>query len=348
MRRPVCLCCSLLPWSAVILLSAPLSGQEDLIGDVRQPGLREPNQAQKIGTLERKLRERVDLVVEQESLRPLLRRLANERGIVIRFDEAAIRKAGISLDIETGVDVRNYTLQALLTQILRKYGLRATVDAGEIVVVPSPPQPVVTPADPPKLRVAAAPAVRAAPVRAVQVRAAGQIFYEVEAAEPAPTPRIADDDDLVNDAPADPPRRRLIVSAATFDRWLFGQNQKADLNRRQIDLLRKKIDAIDRVCQLTEVQKEKLELAGRGDCHRFFERADELRQRFEQVRKDPDQVLALSREVQPLRSLLETGPFGEGSLFAKLLKTNLTPGQSEKYQQHFPERPTISPSRKGF
>jgi thiol-disulfide isomerase/thioredoxin len=79
-----------------------------------------------------------------------------------------------------------------------------------------------------------------------------------------------------------------------------------------------------------------LTLAGRGDIHRFLDRAEELRSRFEKTYdlRTEDQfrvwVAPLGAEAEKLGRLLDTGLFEVNSLFCKTLNTTLSRDQSDR------------------
>jgi hypothetical protein len=97
-----------------------------------------------------------------------------------------------------------------------------------------------------------------------------------------------------------------------------------------------KINAIDRTCDLSDDQIEKLRLAGRGDIKRFIDRATDVKARFENTDavRDVDQfekwAESLAAEADVLRLLLSNGPFDANSLFAKALTRTLTHEQREQ------------------
>jgi hypothetical protein len=150
-------------------------------------------------------------------------------------------------------------------------------------------------------------------------------------------------------------RRRLRIAEGSFEQSVFGQATNSAGARTRLDaILRQKVDAIDRICGLTDVQKQKLQLAGRGDVQRLFERVEDLRPKFQQTKALPDGNIGaglfgamdvneivkwaqeLSKEAQPLRIVIEAGPFDDGSLFAKTLRKQLTPDQAAQYDRRFP------------
>src|SRR4029079_6007157 len=81
----------------------------------------------------------------------------------------------------------------------------------------------------------------------------------------------------------------------------------------------------------TAEQKRKLELAGRGDIHQLFDRFEDLRRQFIRPRNPNTEAILLFEQGLRLRSVLDRGPFGEGSLFARILGSTLTPEQAAEY-----------------
>jgi hypothetical protein len=125
--------------------------------------------------------------------------------------------------------------------------------------------------------------------------------------------------------PVRPPRgfniRRMVLVRENFDRWLFADGGYHTAHQRYLDdLLRAKVETAARKHGLTELQRAKLQLAGRGDIKRFFDEVQEKRQRFEEDRQDFNAGLAALRRLDPLTRVYQEGPFGDGSLFAKTLR----------------------------
>lgn len=143
-----------------------------------------------------------------------------------------------------------------------------------------------------------------------------------------------------DDGPREPARASLDDEAQT--RLVFGIGQSEHSARRRLaELVSQNIERIDRVCRLTDRQKEKLALAGRRDSERFFMRVDELKPDLERVYDEQDaqkgelddSMNRLFKETRPLRRLLESGDFGPDSVFMKTLKTMLTARQAEAYDE---------------
>jgi hypothetical protein len=103
-------------------------------------------------------------------------------------------------------------------------------------------------------------------------------------------------------------------------------------------LLTVRIESIDRSCGLTELQKKKLRLAGRGDIKRFFDKIDEKRAKVVNTKHDQAQANAIFQEVQQLQFTYNSGVFGDASIFAKTVKKTLTDEQSSDYEQALREK----------
>lgn len=121
---------------------------------------------------------------------------------------------------------------------------------------------------------------------------------------------------------------RMSFNAETFERWIFGGGGDAQRDRLRNNAdLEMAINKLDRQHHLTDIQKEKLMLAGRGIRKRFFDRVEVARQTF--VAADDGQVLTDEdrREIQWLQSLASASLFGPESLFSKTARTTLNEEQ---------------------
>ncbi|HUG68252.1 MAG TPA: hypothetical protein VMM76_10905 [Pirellulaceae bacterium] len=123
------------------------------------------------------------------------------------------------------------------------------------------------------------------------------------------------------------------VAESHFDQWLFG-SQSSDHGLKRIEsLLSLKVAAINRVCDLTEDQVAKLELAGQGDIKRFSDDVAVVRAKFMKVRRNRNAINNIFQEIQPLQARLHAGLFEQTSFFQKVLKRLLTDEQSSRYEQ---------------
>jgi hypothetical protein len=113
-----------------------------------------------------------------------------------------------------------------------------------------------------------------------------------------------------------------VLEPDNFDRWLFCDDQsEADRHRRLDGLLRSRVDTVTEMHKLTDPQRAKLRLAGRGDIKRFFDQVEDRRPGFEKHRHNFGAGFAALQRLNPLMRGYREGPFGDGSLFAKTLAT---------------------------
>jgi hypothetical protein len=103
-------------------------------------------------------------------------------------------------------------------------------------------------------------------------------------------------------------------------------------------LLSLQVESVGRTCGVSELDRKKLLLAGRGDIKRFFERVEEKRKKFDKVKTDQNKVGEIYQELLPLQIALNTGLFGDGSLYSKTLKRVLSAEDEARYQQVISER----------
>jgi hypothetical protein len=134
--------------------------------------------------------------------------------------------------------------------------------------------------------------------------------------------------------PADPQ-----WSDEQIDQMIFQQDHNAAGARgRLVTQLTLHVEDIDRVCKLTDAQKKKLDLAGRGDIKRFFDRYDIVKQKCQALKGDAEGQQRIWQEINPLQNTLQTGLFHQDSLFYKSLHHTLTPDQSSPYAAAARER----------
>ena len=122
-----------------------------------------------------------------------------------------------------------------------------------------------------------------------------------------------------------------------MDQWVFGRFGGSGGARNKLDsslLLR--IEDLERACGITEAQKKKLRLAGRGDIKRFFDKVEELKRKFQQGQNDPN--ANIWQEIQPLQVELNTGLFGDDSIYAKTIRRTLTGDQAARFESLSRER----------
>lgn len=139
-----------------------------------------------------------------------------------------------------------------------------------------------------------------------------------------PAPPAPDDEDDEHPRPRPVGRINInnaVVEPESFDHWLFGDEPSERARQRHLnELLRIKIEALAARHRLNGAQREKLRLAGRGDIKRFFDQVEERRRAFEKERQNFRSGLAALRRLDAMVQIYHDGPFGDGSLFAKMLR----------------------------
>ncbi len=128
-------------------------------------------------------------------------------------------------------------------------------------------------------------------------------------------PEERDDRD---DPPGGPPSR--VLAKDNLDRWIFGETDDESIRHERLEtMLVQKIERAARFNRLTPAQQARLRIAGNGDLKRFFDRVEEKRAEFENVRRDRRSGVRLLTELYPEQSDYRQGPFGRGSLYDKML-----------------------------
>jgi hypothetical protein len=147
----------------------------------------------------------------------------------------------------------------------------------------------------------------------------------------------AADDDMVVDGPIlpnDAQQQMQHFGVVNFDQWLFQPSGNARQAQQRMETqVKLQLAELERVGELAAAQRQKLELAARGDLQRFLDDVDALRRKFNAaVRKDPNAANQMWQEIQPLQARQARGLTGHGSLLAKVIPQTLTPEQSLKYE----------------
>ncbi len=155
--------------------------------------------------------------------------------------------------------------------------------------------------------------------------------------------RGEDDDDDLADVRAQVMRNpfaarngRISISERNVDSWIYGSESRG---RTWLEAsLKQKIDQMGRVCELSDLQRHKLLLAGKGDIQRFEIRVEDLKASVNLGAMPPEKYTELFQKTRPLHTLVQQGLFGTTSLFQKTLTTLLRPEQLAHYEQLEHER----------
>jgi hypothetical protein len=150
----------------------------------------------------------------------------------------------------------------------------------------------------------------------------------------------AQDDDVVEDDAGVAAAPVVVFQQPNLDQvdnWVFGRLGGSAVARSRFDaILALRIEDIERVCGATDAQKQKLKLAGRGDIKRTFDRVEELKRTFQQSQNEPNNNIW--QAIQPLQAELNSGLFGDASIFEKTIKKTLTSDQLARYDNLLRER----------
>ena len=144
----------------------------------------------------------------------------------------------------------------------------------------------------------------------------------------------------------EPPKQEAAVNVqvfqmdeANFDANVFQPSGNAKQARTQIETkLKLQLDEINRVCDLSETQKQKLKLAASSDVKRFFDEVAVLRKKVGKGQLDQNAWNNIWQEIQPLRTRQSAGLFGDSSFFAKTVRKTLNTEQLVKYEAVVNER----------
>ena len=151
-------------------------------------------------------------------------------------------------------------------------------------------------------------------------------------------PPIDDDEDMEEEAVVQPVQN-FMISDDNFDMWLFGGGRNSQAARTRLEsILSLEVDRLDKNCSMTDTQKKKLMLAGRGDIKRFFDKVAEKKRKFDQLKNDQNRVGEIFQEIQPLQMTFNAGIFNDGSFFAKTVKNTLNEEQTTRYAKVIRER----------
>ena len=124
-----------------------------------------------------------------------------------------------------------------------------------------------------------------------------------------------------------------------WERWVFRQDGNSSRARQRLDsLLVTQIGNIEQTCTLTDAQKAKLHLAGRGDIKRFFDRYEIIKRKSQAIQHNQQNFQEIQQELDAVRLTLQAGLFDESSFLFKVLPNTLTSEQLARYDEMVRER----------
>ena len=150
-------------------------------------------------------------------------------------------------------------------------------------------------------------------------------------------------------------RQDILVQQAArltepqIEQMIFRQDRNAARARERLATeLARQIEVVDRVCKLTEAQRNKLNLMGRGDIKHFFNRFEPIKQEAPSIDRTAPEFRErwreISLEINALRTTLQIGLFNADSLFSKSLSNTLTSEQLARYDANAASK-GLAPSR---
>ncbi|MGA8347937.1 MAG: hypothetical protein WB773_08945 [Isosphaeraceae bacterium] len=142
------------------------------------------------------------------------------------------------------------------------------------------------------------------------------------------------EEEVENNAVLQPAQAVFMMTDDQFDQWVFGGPRNSRAGSSKLDsLLTLQVDDVARMGILSEAQKKKLLLAGRGDIKRFFDKVEEKRKKFAKVKNDQTKFNEIYQELVPLQAALNSGLFGDGSIYSKTIRRVLSEEEDARYQQ---------------
>lgn len=156
-----------------------------------------------------------------------------------------------------------------------------------------------------------------------------------------------------------PAMRRLVileqqVTQQKFEQLVFGPGQDERQVREKLGrFLSERIWMLDVRCKLSDDQRQKLLLAGRGDIKRVFDRVNRLKNDYESPALTVARRQQAGQDAFQLKSVVNSGysVFGSESLLTKAIRHVLTDDQRVNYDELRLTRyaaPSIQPNRISF
>lgn len=158
------------------------------------------------------------------------------------------------------------------------------------------------------------------------------IAQEVDGPEPA---RNAPDPErnLIAEQQEDDKKLPPQQLEVNIEQWIFGNQGAAKVREKLQAALTQDINRFDQKYALTPTQKKKLELAGRHDMKRFFDRVEDAKAEYRRTNGDWNQVGNRIFELQGITNQPHSELFGDESMLAKTLKKTLTPDQVARHEK---------------
>lgn len=129
-------------------------------------------------------------------------------------------------------------------------------------------------------------------------------------------------------------RDPAAVAREQFDVHWFPESSRVQLQ----DLVRLRVENIDRVCRLSDAQRAKLTLAGQGDLRAFWRRVEEVRAQYIEAAGDRLRTAAVWKQVTELFDERSHDFFSEDKLLLRAVPATLDEEQLKRYGSDRAER----------
>ncbi len=125
----------------------------------------------------------------------------------------------------------------------------------------------------------------------------------------------------------------IQITEQQLVQWVFQTQQTVPAARKHAEnSLNIQVDFVALIGTLTDEQRAKLELAGRGDVHRFFEDFNKLLKATPLGQMPQQQWQEVWQKMQPLQVRYMNGLHGQKSLFRKTIPSTLSEDQLHAFQ----------------
>ncbi len=129
-----------------------------------------------------------------------------------------------------------------------------------------------------------------------------------------------------------------VMTLSDFDQEVLGGQARDQVERLLKARLALQVDSVNRACELSGAQREKLQLAGEGDLKRLYRTIEQLREKFREAGQDQEKIEAVDSEASAVQMKMQAGVFDDSSLFQKVLRQTLNGEQSVWYDRQERER----------
>ncbi len=130
----------------------------------------------------------------------------------------------------------------------------------------------------------------------------------------------------------------FVLQPEQFDSWVFNNHTAESARSQSLARIGLQVDFVESAVPLDAAQRAKLDLAGRGDVHRFFNEFRAIKSSLPTGKVKQDEWQKVWTRTQPLQMKYLAGLHGPGSLFDRAIRTTLATEQLEKYDRMTEDR----------